>query len=363
MWIFISILIFFILFLLFYLLYLIFFYTDEKEGFESNALSLDEFNKKYNADIVGLPKWLFALGVENNKYNTHSNLELYAETMIEYWMEHLHPHLPNKYYVICCPFDGFGSHGDVMKELSDKNVTKEEMPDFKGLVGSSVITYETNEYPVFHSKKTIFSVCKNINDKNTVLLPDFHFIREKAYEEKLREVDENRTSFHSKKTECIWRGDISNGSVYNFLEVKNKTLNPRRYFKKLHEESRFKKVNFEEKHTSISEQITYKYILDIDGWSSTWSAMVWKLYSGSVLLKTKSKWKQWYYDDLKEWVHYVPVENDFSDLNDKIEWCIHNETECEKIIENAKEFVLKKLNWEQVKKDTIKAVTANINQP
>jgi hypothetical protein len=120
------------------------------------------------------------------------------------------------------------------------------------------------------------------------------------------------------------------------------------------------KVNFENKDTSISDQIQYKMILDMDGWSSTWSATVWKMYSGSVLLKTKSKWKQWYYHKLEPWVHYVPVKDDFSDLNDKIEWCLHNERECIKITENAKRFVDKHLTWDQVKKDTLAAVRSSI---
>lgn len=343
---------------IFILLIILYVFYSEKEGFESHTLSLDEFNEKYHADIVGLPKWLFALGVENNQYNTYSNLELYAETMIEYWMENIHPYLPKKYYVIICPLDGFGSHGDVTKKLTYKKVTQDSISDLKGPDGATAITYETNEYPVFHSKKTIFAVCKNTNDTTTVLLPDCHFIRENAYEKLFKEIDENQIPFHSKKKECIWRGGLSNGSVHNFLVEKDKIMSPRLYFKKLYEEGRFKYVNFSANQTSISEQITYKYILDIDGWSSTWSAMVWKLYSGSVLLKTKSKWKQWYYDDLKEWIHYVPVEDDFSDLNDKIEWCIHNDSECEQITENAKQFVLTKLTWERVKKDTIANVKA-----
>jgi hypothetical protein len=199
-------------------------------------------------------------------------------------------------------------------------------------------------------------MCKNINDKTTVLLPNAHYIREEGHKKALEEIDANRVSYRDKKTECTWRGELNNGTVHNFFDMRDKDMNPRRYFQKLHKEGRFPKVNFEDIKTTITEQIQYKYILDIDGWSATWSAMVWKLYSGSVLLKTKSKWKQWYYDDLKEWVHYVPVENDFSDLNDKIEWCIHNEEECERMVENARQFVLQKLNWERVKKDTIETV-------
>jgi hypothetical protein len=67
-----------------------------------------------------------------------------------------------------------------------------------------------------------------------------------------------------------------------------------------------------------------------------------------------SNWKKWY--DLIEWVHYVPIKNDFSDLNEKIEWCLQHEEECKEIVKNARIFVSGTLNWEQVKKDTVETV-------
>lgn len=328
------------------------------EGFETNSMNLDEFNLKYDSDIVGLPEGLFALGVENNQYNTYSNPLLYAETMIDYWMKYIHPSLPSKYYVLMCPMDGFDNHGDAFDTLSDRIVNPQSLDALKGIDGSVFVTYDTNEYPIFHSKRNIYAVCKNINDTTTVLLPDFHFIRENAYEDKIKEIDQDRKNYQDRIPQCIWRGSIHNGSPFNFINPKDKTkeMNQRTYFKKCYEEGKFPKVNFEESKTTIIDQIQYKMILDIDGCSSTWSATVWKLYSGSVLLKTRSKWKQWYYDVFKPWIHYVPVENDFSDLNEKIEWCLQHEEECIRITENAHKFVLEKLNWEQVKKDAIERV-------
>jgi hypothetical protein len=333
-----------------------------KEGFESNTLSLEEFNKKYDADIVGLPIWLFALGVEDGKYHTYSKLESYAETLIEYWMEHISPSLPPKYYVIVCPMDGIGNNGDMMKSLTELKVTNEMIPSLKDSIGHVVGNFNTNNYLVFHSKRRIYAMSKNVNDPTTVLIPDAYYIREKAYEEKKNEIDLNRTPYPKRISECIWRGTIGNGNTTNFMIPRETPINQREYFKKLYEEGRFPKVQFEDRQTSISDQIKYKMILDIDGCSSTWSATVWKLYSGSVLLKQKSKWKQWFYDDMEPWVHYVPVENDFSDLNDKIEWCLHNEETCIEITENAHRFVLEKLNWERVKEDTIATVLASMEE-
>jgi hypothetical protein len=83
--------------------------------------------------------------------------------------------------------------------------------------------------------------------------------------------------------------------------------------------------------------INYKYILDIDGNASTWDATAWKLNSGSVILKTESNWEQWFYKEYKPWVHYVPVADDFSDIQERYKWCEANPEKCEDMIRKAKE--------------------------
>ena len=44
--------------------------------------------------------------------------------------------------------------------------------------------------------------------------------------------------------------------------------------------------------------------------------------TGSPVLKVASPraFRQWYYDRLKPWINYVPVQSDMSDLVDKINW-------------------------------------------
>ncbi len=354
MWIYVS----FLLFLVF-LFYIKKHFYVKKEGFESNTLTLDAFNRIYKADLVGLPTWLFALGVKDGKYQTYSKIELYGETLIEYWMEHYAPSLPNHYAVIC-PMDGLGNNGDVSQELIDRPVTPDLISAIEEHAGPVTGHANTNDYLVFHSNRTLYAMCSNVNDRTTVLIPDAHFIREKAYAEKKAEIDLHRKPYKERKSLCTWRGDLNNGSIQNFMDPKGKTLNPRHTFQKLYQERRLPKVEFENTVAPIRDQIQYKMILDIDGWSATWSATVWKLYSGSVLLKVTSKWKQWFHHKLEPWVHYVPVANDFSDLNDKIEWCLHNEQACIEITENAHRFVVEELNWEKVKQDTLAAVRASI---
>jgi hypothetical protein len=56
-------------------------------------------------------------------------------------------------------------------------------------------------------------------------------------------------------------------------------------------------------------------LFDVDGNVNSWSGLWWKLRSNSVTIKVESSNKQWYYDKLKPWVHYVPVAANMSDLD------------------------------------------------
>ena len=44
----------------------------------------------------------------------------------------------------------------------------------------------------------------------------------------------------------------------------------------------------------------------------------------------------WYFPLLKEYVDHVPVEEDLSDLEDKIRWCRENDDKCREIAFNCK---------------------------
>jgi len=87
--------------------------------------------------------------------------------------------------------------------------------------------------------------------------------------------------------------------------------------------------------------IKYKYILNIDGNASTWDATAWKLNSGSVIFKTEACWRQWFYDEYNPWEHFIPIADDFSDLQEKYHWCEANQEKCEEIIKNAKKLFQK----------------------
>jgi Glycosyl transferase family 90 len=81
----------------------------------------------------------------------------------------------------------------------------------------------------------------------------------------------------------------------------------------------------------------YRFLIDIDGNSSSWGFLL-KLAMGSCILKVESNWRQWYYDELRPWHHYVPVRSDLADLDEQIAWCADHDEEAHEIAENGMRF-------------------------
>lgn len=77
----------------------------------------------------------------------------------------------------------------------------------------------------------------------------------------------------------------------------------------------------------------FKFAIDIDGNCNAFANLFTRLLMGCCVLKVASAagYRQWYYGDLKPWVHYVPVAADLSDLRDIIAWCRARPAECRSI--------------------------------
>ena len=70
--------------------------------------------------------------------------------------------------------------------------------------------------------------------------------------------------------------------------------------------------------------------IDIDGNVNSWG-LLWKLLSGSCILRVQSQRRQWYHHRLHPWVHHVPISADLGDLGEKLEWCSKHLQECSAI--------------------------------
>ena len=89
----------------------------------------------------------------------------------------------------------------------------------------------------------------------------------------------------------------------------------------------------------ISEQLNYKYILSIEG-NDVASGLKWQLYSNSVVFMRKPKVVSWAMEDkLIPYEHYIPIKDDFSDIEEQIRFADENQQTCLSIIKNANEFI------------------------
>lgn len=80
----------------------------------------------------------------------------------------------------------------------------------------------------------------------------------------------------------------------------------------------------------------YQYLFDIDGWTNSWSLLD-KLIMGAVILKVASPqgYRQWYYDRLLPWTHFIPIAADLSYFDDKIAWALAHPQDCEAMAAHA----------------------------
>jgi hypothetical protein len=85
-----------------------------------------------------------------------------------------------------------------------------------------------------------------------------------------------------------------------------------------------------------------KFAFDLDGNSNAWSNLFTRLLLGCCVIKAASPrgYRQWYYDDLVPFEHYVPVAADLSDLPERLDWCRGHDGECRRIAERGQALAL-----------------------
>ncbi|XP_031848296.1 protein O-glucosyltransferase 2 [Nomia melanderi] len=115
--------------------------------------------------------------------------------------------------------------------------------------------------------------------------------------------------------------DLFNVSITNFFFFKNE----------------MDKYGPVQSRTSFFNFFKYKYQLNIDGTVAAYR-FPYLLAGDSLVLKQKSKYYEFFYNDLVPEKHYVPVENDLSDLVEKIIWAKEHDGDALEISKAARQF-------------------------
>ncbi len=216
--------------------------------------------------------------------------------------------------------------------------------DGRGYYGA---TLSETEFPIVHAKKHVLGMSNHVGHPLLLNVPDRHYFYHNLYHS-FRSYHRG-IPFLSKRNQIVYGANVRNSHANNFREFTRRDCTQREHFFQvcaplleqkgiLHYGTNIARYN----------QVEYKYILDIDGHGSTWDATAWKLNSGSVLFKTESNYRQWFYGQMERGVHYLEVRDDFSNLEELYHWCETHPDECEWISRNARELFQRVYSYRSV---------------
>lgn len=207
----------------------------------------------------------------------------------------------------------------------------------------------------------LLTFAKNKNSQS-ILFPDFEAIA--GYEKLSAQVISEclKKDWKYKKSVVFWRGSFTGGDFTkdNFLTFpRTQAVAMSKNYPHL-VDARFidngqisaddmaylKSLGYVSKFSNVNEALNFKYLLDIDGNSCCYSRTYWILLSNSVLLKVASENIQWYYDLLKEGIHYIKIHEDYSNLVSTIEYLKTQDKEAYQIACNSAELAYEQLSHE-----------------
>jgi len=181
---------------------------------------------------------------------------------------------------------------------------------------------------------------------DTLLMPDHHFANSEGYAD-LRRRAGDALAWHERRDVVFWRG-ASNGrpfgpaKFYQRLELCRRARDSA-FADRLDIGMTDLAGIFDESQRAGAEVLVkpfvpnadfllYRYQIDIDGWSNSW-ALLEKLIMGSTVLKVETSfgYRQWFYDRLIPWRHYVPLRADLADFDEKLAWLFAVPEEARKI--------------------------------
>lgn len=97
---------------------------------------------------------------------------------------------------------------------------------------------------------------------------------------------------------------------------------------------------------SLPELVSkYAVLLDIEGVGFS-ARLKYLLWSGRPVILVDRPHKEYFYEFLVPWEHYVPVKRDLSDLKEKTQWILGNMGDALKIANNARRFCEEHLTME-----------------
>lgn len=167
------------------------------------------------------------------------------------------------------------------------------------------------------------------NNENSVLLKlvkvrHFIFIKDKL-------------KFSEKWDKLIFRGKVD-GKPHRISFMETYFNHPMCDLGNITKNKKFPKEWTVEKST-IYDQLKYKFILSLEG-NDVASNLKWIMSSNSIAVMPKPNYETWFMEGkLKANCHYIEIKDDYSDLEERLNYYIENPEEANQIIKNANDYV------------------------
>ena len=172
----------------------------------------------------------------------------------------------------------------------------------------------------------------------------------------------NDVPFSRKKAVVLWRGNATGygfgnnipyrtvsretlvktytHSPFTFLDI-GLTL-PKHFLKDSGNSKNLNLQNlqkYSKPNVSLGDQLQYKYILSVEG-NDVATNLKWIMASNSLVMAPIPQMESWFLESrLVPYVHFLPINDDFSDLVEKYHWAERHPSKCEQMVLNAKTYV------------------------
>ena len=319
-------------------------------------VSREEFNTLFFTKLSVLPTSIFAIGkIDLINYLYHEGLgeqgpEFNNIKHLLHHIFHVAKEINQSFCFIISSTDGYPEN----VPWSDQRTQKRYITNQECLGQYLPPVCSLTEYPIYESDENVkgnpihlLAQSAHVDFPDVLLIPDRHYFYHHLYHP--------FRSFHQgiplekKKPKIIYAGQARD-SPLNFinLSMQNIGIAPREYVKKVLTPIHSTFLECNGTWMDRRDMIHYKYILDLDGAASTWDATAWKLNSGSVIIKPKSIWKQWFYHLYLPGIHYVEINNNLSNIHEVYTWCENHPEECQTMIQNAQKLFQSVYAYENV---------------
>ncbi|HEX5167999.1 MAG TPA: glycosyl transferase family 90 [Cyclobacteriaceae bacterium] len=226
------------------------------------------------------------------------------------------------------------------RELSHDSITLGELKVPKK---DSVYYFDTYEYsryfdPTFRAK-IVYGDVLSIPQEPTILkyrpIPavNENYVLLKLNKVRLFSFSNDKREFQEKKDMLIGRAVVKYPARVRFYE---------KYFN--HRMCDLGLINkdgnplWRKEKITIDDHLDYKFILCLEGYDIA-SNLRWVMSSNSLAVMPKPTYESWYMEErLIPNYHYVLIKDDYSDLEERLNYYIENADEALRIIENAKAY-------------------------